>query len=108
MPPSTRFARSGRAFTRAEVERIASLANLELNDADLELFARQLGDILAYAGDVQQVDTSGVPPTSHVVARHAADRPDEVRPCLDVADALANAPEASKDAGLFKVPRVIG
>ena len=103
MPDSTRDA----AFTRAEVERIAALANLELDRADLDLFARQLGEILAYASEVQQVDTSGVPPTSHVVTRHAVDRADEVRPCLDVADALANAPDAAKDAGLFKVPRVI-
>ena len=94
-------------FTRAEIERIAALANLELDEADLELFARQLGDILAYAGHVQEVDTSGVPPTSHVVARQTAERPDEVLPCLDVADALANAPDAAKEAGLFKVPRVI-
>jgi aspartyl-tRNA(Asn)/glutamyl-tRNA(Gln) amidotransferase subunit C len=94
-------------FTREQVERIAALANLELDEADLGLFARQLGEILAYVSEVQQVDTSGVPPTSHVVTRHAAERPDEVRPCLEIADVLANAPDADKDAGLFKVPRVI-
>jgi aspartyl-tRNA(Asn)/glutamyl-tRNA(Gln) amidotransferase subunit C len=94
-------------FTREQVERIAALANLELDEADLALFARQLGEILAYASEVQQVDTSGVPPTSHVVTRHTAERPDELRPCLDIADVLANAPDADKDAGLFKVPRVI-
>ena len=92
---------------REQVERIAALANLELEEADLGLFARQLGEILAYASEVQQVDTGGVPPTSHVVTRHAAERPDEFRPCLDIADVLANAPDADKDAGLFKVPRVI-
>jgi len=95
------------AFTRTDVERIASLANLELDAADLELFAKQLGEILAYAAEVQQVDTSGVPPTSHVATRRAAERPDQLGPCLDVADVLANAPDAAKDAGLFRVPRVI-
>jgi aspartyl-tRNA(Asn)/glutamyl-tRNA(Gln) amidotransferase subunit C len=94
-------------FTPEQVERIAALANLELDEADLGLFARQLGEILAYASEVQQVDTSGVAPTSRVVTRHAAERPDELRPCLDIADVLANAPDADKDAGLFKVPRVI-
>jgi aspartyl-tRNA(Asn)/glutamyl-tRNA(Gln) amidotransferase subunit A len=66
-------------FTREQVERIAALANLELDEADLGLFARQLGEILAYTSEVQQVDTSGVPPRSHVVTRHAAERPDELR-----------------------------
>ena len=49
---------------REQVERIAALANLELDEADLDLLARQLGEILAYASEVQQVDTRGVPPTS--------------------------------------------
>jgi aspartyl-tRNA(Asn)/glutamyl-tRNA(Gln) amidotransferase subunit C len=93
-------------FTRDEVAAIAALANLELDASEIELFARQLGDILAYADQVQRIDTTGVPPTASVVARLAADRPDEVRPCLDRDDALANAPDAA--AGFFRVPRVIG
>src|SRR5262245_36249230 len=96
------------AFTRDDVAKIAALAHLELSDEELELFARQLGDILAYADEVQQIDTAGVPPTASVVTRHAADRPDQVLPCLDRDEALANAPDAALDAGLFRVPRVIG
>ena len=95
-------------FTRAQVEAIAALAHLELDEAEIDLFARQLGDILAAADEVQAVDTTGVPPTASVVTRHAADRADEVRPCLDRDEALANAPDPALDAGLFKVPRVIG
>src|SRR5262245_183229 len=95
-------------FTSAEVAAIAALANLELTRDELDLFARQLGEILSYATEVQRIDTAGVPPTASVVTRHAADRIDEVRPCLDREDALANAPDAAREAGLFKVPRVIG
>ena len=95
-------------LTRDEVAAVAALAHLELDASELDLFARQLGPILAYADQVQRVDTTGVPPTASVVTRHSFDRPDEVRPSLDVHDALANAPEAAIDAGLFKVPRVIG
>jgi Asp-tRNA(Asn)/Glu-tRNA(Gln) amidotransferase C subunit len=40
-------------FSRAEVEAIAALANLELDENEIELFARQLGDILAYADEVR-------------------------------------------------------
>src|SRR5438552_12511901 len=95
-------------LTREDVAKIAALANLELDATEIDLFARQLGDILAYADQVQQIDTTGVPPTAGVVTRHAADRDDEVRPSLDRDEALANAPDAAIDAGLFRVPRVIG
>ena len=95
-------------FTRAQVEAIAALAHLELDAFEVEMFARQLSDFLTYAEQVQQMDTAGVPPTAHVVARHGADRPDEVGPSLDVGDALANAPDAASRPGFFRVPRVIG
>ena len=95
-------------FTRAQVEEIATLARLELTAEEIDLFARQLGDILEYAQQVQRIDTTGVPPTASVVTGHTADRPDVVAPCLDRRDALANAPDAATEAGLFKVPRVIG
>src|SRR2546425_11881537 len=91
-----------------EVERIAALANLELTDEEKTLFARQLAEILSYAQQVQQLDTSGVPATAHVHPELRAERDDVSRPSLTVAEALANAPEAAGAAGLFKVPRVIG
>jgi aspartyl-tRNA(Asn)/glutamyl-tRNA(Gln) amidotransferase subunit C len=95
-------------FSRSDIEAIASLAQLRLDDDEIELYARQLGDILAYAVQVQSIDTTGVPPTASVLARHSADRVDEVRPCLDREVALQNAPDASVERGFFKVPRVIG
>src|SRR5262245_22899450 len=95
-------------FTREQVASIAALAHLQLDEGEVELFAKQLGDILAYADEVQQIDTTGVPPTASVVTRHAADRADHVQPSLDRALALANAPDPALDAGLFKVPRVLG
>jgi aspartyl-tRNA(Asn)/glutamyl-tRNA(Gln) amidotransferase subunit C len=94
-------------FSRADVEKIAALANLELDASELDLFARQLADILEYANQVQQIDTTGVPPTASVVTQHEADRADEERLCLERDAALANAPDANRETGLFKVPRVI-
>jgi aspartyl-tRNA(Asn)/glutamyl-tRNA(Gln) amidotransferase subunit C len=91
-----------------EVARIAQLARLALTSEELELYSRQLAGILAYAEQLQEVDTSGVPPTSHPLALTAALREDEVRPSLPCAEALRPAPEADIAAGLFKVPRVIG
>src|SRR5262249_24443900 len=95
-------------LSRDHVAAIAGLANLQLDPEEIELFARQLADILAYADEVQRADTTGVPPTTSVVTLHRVERQDELAPCLDVADALANAPDAAPDAGLFKVPRVLG
>jgi aspartyl-tRNA(Asn)/glutamyl-tRNA(Gln) amidotransferase subunit C len=95
-------------FSRDQVAAIAELANLELNAAESELFARQIADILAYVEDLRQADTTGVPPTSAVMTASSAERDDAVRPSLDRRDALANAPDAAQDAGLFRVPRIIG
>ena len=96
------------SLTIAEVERIAALAHLELTDAEKELFRVQLAGLLAYAEQVQAIDTSGVPATSHVNAAPGGERGDEPRPGLPLPAAVANAPDAAPEAGLFRVPRVIG
>lgn len=95
-------------FSKGEVARIAALANLELRDDEIALFARQLGEILDYANQLQQIDTTGVPPTESVIGARVVDRSDTLVPCLDRDLALANAPDGAPDAGLFRVPRVIG
>jgi aspartyl-tRNA(Asn)/glutamyl-tRNA(Gln) amidotransferase subunit C len=96
------------ALTVADVERIAALARLELTPDEKILFTRQLADILAYAQQVQAIDTSGVPATAYVHTGQQAEREDEPRDSLSLADALRNAPDAATDAGLFRVPRVMG
>ncbi len=80
---------------------------LELTHEEVELFTRQLADILHYVEQIQALDTSGVPPTSHVMHR-PLERDDVPRETLPRAEALANAPDAATESGLFKVPRVIG
>lgn len=93
-------------FTRDDVAALARLARLELAPDEQELFARQLGDILEYARHVQDVNTKGVPPTSHALVTEMRLRDDEVRPSLPRDEAQAAAPAAAH--GLFKVPRVLG
>jgi aspartyl-tRNA(Asn)/glutamyl-tRNA(Gln) amidotransferase subunit C len=94
-------------LTVADVERIAALAYLELTGDEKQTFTRQLADVLNYARQLQAIDTTGVPATSHVTVQ-GAERADEPRPSLTVDEALANAPDAAPEAGLFRVPRVIG
>jgi aspartyl-tRNA(Asn)/glutamyl-tRNA(Gln) amidotransferase subunit C len=95
-------------LTRSDVERIATLARLELSDAEKDLFVRQLTEVLDYAAQIQTLDTTGVEPTSQVLSRQPADRDDARRPSLANAEALANAPDGSPQTGLFRVPRVLG
>jgi aspartyl-tRNA(Asn)/glutamyl-tRNA(Gln) amidotransferase subunit C len=94
-------------LTVADVRRIAALAHLELTEEETTLFTRQLADILAYAEQVQGIETGDVPPTAHVRTA-GVERDDEPRPSLAVEEALAAAPEAGPGTGLFRVPRVIG
>jgi len=94
------------AFTPDEVRAIAALAHLDLDASELDLFARQLRDIVGYVESIRDVDTTGVEPTAYVAQNSVAERPDDVAPCLDRDDALANAPDAA--SGFFRVPRVIG
>ncbi|MDE3155925.1 MAG: Asp-tRNA(Asn)/Glu-tRNA(Gln) amidotransferase subunit GatC [Acidobacteriota bacterium] len=97
-----------KVLTPADVARVAALAHLELTEEETAVFTRQLDAILAYADDVRQIDTTGVPPTSHVLPRQSRERADEVQPSLPPGEALANAPDPAPSAGLFKVPRVLG
>jgi aspartyl-tRNA(Asn)/glutamyl-tRNA(Gln) amidotransferase subunit C len=96
------------AFTRADVERIASLARLALTSDEKDLFARQLADILRYADEVIAIDTSGVPPTAQPLAAPPPLRDDERRPSLPRDEVLAAAPDPALDAGFYRVPKVIG
>ncbi len=95
-------------LTRSDVERIATLARLELSDAEKDLFVRQLTEVLEYAEQIQAIDTTGVPPTSQVLSHQPADRDDRPQPSLSNQEALANAPDPSVQTGFFRVPRVIG
>ena len=90
-----------------DVKRIAELARLELTSDELDLFTKQLGDILTYVEQIRALDTTGVAPTSQGMNR-PVDRDDVPMGTLTRAQLLDNAPDAAVEAGLFKVPRVIG
>ena len=94
------------SFSRDEVERVAHLARLALTSDEINLFARQLGDILAYAEQIAALDTTDVPPTAQVGGATAL-REDRVGPSLPRGEVLAAAPDADPATGLFKVPRVL-
>jgi aspartyl-tRNA(Asn)/glutamyl-tRNA(Gln) amidotransferase subunit C len=93
------------ALTREEVLHVAGLARLMLSPAEIELFTRQLNDILAYMEKLQELDTEGIAPLAHVIPVFNVFREDVVREGLDRETALNNAP--AREEGAFLVPRII-
>lgn len=95
-------------LNRDEVAHIATLAQIDLTDAELDTFARQLTDILAYAATIQEADTTNVAADISMTAqRLPGPRADDQAASLDRQAALAIAPDARPDAGLFRVPKVL-
>lgn len=92
-------------LSRSQVEHIAELAKLDLTDDELDMYAEQLSDILAYVEQLSAVDTSAIPPTASVLPLENVLRPDEVQPSLTTEEALANAPAAAADQ--FSVSAVL-
>jgi aspartyl-tRNA(Asn)/glutamyl-tRNA(Gln) amidotransferase subunit C len=93
-------------ITGQEVERVAALARLELTEAEIEKLTPQLDTILSYVAKLDELDTEGVPVTTHTQGGVNAFREDEVRESLPREKALANAPKENREA--FVVPKVVG
>ena len=92
-------------ISKEEVLHVAQLARLEIDPSAMAKMADQVGTILGYINSLNQVDTEGVPPTSHAIDLTNAFREDEPGVHLGTGPSLANAPEA--EAGAFIVPKVI-
>lgn len=88
-----------------EVRHVAELVKLKLTAAEIELFASQLSAILDYAAQIQEVDTSQVPPTATVLPLRSIMRDDVTEPRLSVDEALANAP--NQQDSFFKVHAIL-
>lgn len=88
-----------------EVEYIALLARLRLTDEEKALFSKQLGSIISYIDKLNQLNTSNVDPTSHVLPMKNIFRDDKQDISLSRDKILENAP--SKKEGFYKVPRII-
>ena len=93
-------------ITKEEVLYVADLARLDLDEASIEKFAGQIGNILEYVEKLNEVKTEGIRPTSHAISLTNAFREDVQREHLERERALANAPE--KEEGCFVVPKVVG
>ncbi|MBI3813489.1 MAG: Asp-tRNA(Asn)/Glu-tRNA(Gln) amidotransferase subunit GatC [Nitrospinae bacterium] len=89
-----------------EVEHVAELGRLELTDEEKNRFAEQLSNILTHIEKLNQLDTSNIEPTSHVLPIKNIFRDDAVAQTFgSEGDSLSNAPD--KDRGYYKVPKII-
>jgi aspartyl-tRNA(Asn)/glutamyl-tRNA(Gln) amidotransferase subunit C len=103
------------SVSEEDVERVAELANLELTSGEKAGMLRDLNSVLGYFAQLNELDTSSVPPMAQVsdllgVGREATTetlhlRPDQVAPSLMREQVLACAPDT--DGVFFKVPKVI-
>ena len=89
-------------ITRDEVLHVARLARLELSDDEVGRLQEQLSDILEAVSQVSELDLSDVPPTAHPLEIANAWAEDVPRPCLELDEVFANAPDREDD--FFRVP----
>ena len=88
-----------------DVEKIAKLSMLKLTEEEKSIYGSQLGSILEYINKLNELDTSKIEPTSHVLALDNVSRDDTPGCSLDVEEALQNAPDRSEN--FYRVPRII-
>lgn len=93
-------------ITSEEVERVAQLARLTLTKEEVDKMTRQLDTILSYAAKLDELDTHGVPPTSHSRSATNTFREDIVQESLPREKVLQGGPLHNDES--FIVPRIIG
>lgn len=93
------------SVTKKDVNYVADLARLQLNEEETESLASDMNQILDHMTTLEEVDTSDVEPLEHVIDLEYRLRDDKAKEPLSHEDALKNAPDADTD--YFRVPRVI-
>ena len=92
-------------LSRDDVQKIASLARLELNEYEITLYQEQLSAILAFAERLEGLDLTDIPPTSSALTLKNVLREDVAEPSLPVEDVLFNA--AFHTENQFKIQAVL-
>lgn len=92
-------------ITLKDVEYVAGLAQLRLDEAAKERLVKEMGEILAYMDQLNALDTSSVEPMMHAMALTNVFREDVVCDSLSRETALSNAP--SHDGEYFIVPKIL-
>lgn len=91
--------------TDLDVGYVATLARLNLSEEEIQLFQKQLGHVLEFAGKLMELNVDGVEPAAHAVPVFNVFREDEPQDWLTAQEALQNAPQQAK--GLFIVTKAV-
>lgn len=91
-------------ITVKDVEHVAKLARLELTEEEKQKFTTQLGDVLKYVDQMNEVDTSNVEPMAHAIDFVNVMRDDVVKYEETKEELMMNAPY--EENGYFKVPKI--
>ncbi len=94
------------SLSRTDVAHVAHLARLGLTEAELVRLEGEINHILDQYARLTELDTEAIAPTAQTIELENILREDVVRPSLDQAAALANAPETSD--GFIVVAAVLG
>ncbi len=89
-----------------QVRKVASLARLQLSEAEEQQFTGQLNSILDYVQQLDELDTKDVPPTTRAIEVSNITRPDKLETFAEREEILDSAPE--READFFKVPKIMG
>lgn len=93
-------------FSKETIDYLSKLALLDLTDEEKEKFSKQLGDIIAYFKKLNDLDTSNIEPTTHVIKDlKNVFREDKLWESLSNEESLKNAQHTLK--GYFKAPRIL-
>lgn len=92
-------------ITEKDVEHVSSLAHLEFDDETKKNITTQLKNILEYVKKLNELDTTGIEPTSHVLPLQNVFKDDLVKTIFDKESSFQNAPQFDK--GHYQVPKII-
>ena len=93
-------------LTRADIEKIASLARLRITVDEADGFASQLADILRYVETLEEINTDGVEPMAHPIEQVNVLADDVSQDSFPRETMLRNAPKC--DEQYYRVPPVLG
>ena len=92
-------------ISKEEVKHVAHLARLAITEEEAEMFAEQLAAITKFADELNELDTTDVAPTTHVLPLVNVLRKDKSVPGLEREKMMKNVKE--EEAGQVKVPTII-
>jgi aspartyl-tRNA(Asn)/glutamyl-tRNA(Gln) amidotransferase subunit C len=92
-------------ITKQDVEYVAGLSQLTLDEATKERLVGELNNILSYMDKLNELDTTNIEPMMHAIPMTNVFREDVVGESLDREVALMNAPKT--DGVYFLVPRIL-